>query len=135
MIAGEKPGAKQFWSLYLIFRPTPVGGCQQIVNPGDQVLFAYAHASDNDSPTMIYLRLYGPKDAVVPSPVTLTATDGKGAPIKDAKFTGYQPKTDAYGKVTISFGAGTHKLIAWKEDNWASIRSNEVVLVVKAPNA
>jgi hypothetical protein len=131
MIAGEKPGSNEFWSLCLNFHPTPVGGCQQIVKQGDQVLFAYAHTFGNNNPTKNYLRLYGPTDAVAAGNVTLTVTDGKGAPIKGAKTNQSTNETDEYGKVTINFRSGTYKLKAHKDDNLVSIRSNELVLVVK----
>ena len=133
MIAGEKPmaGQNEFWSLCLNFHPTPVGGCQQIVKQGDQVLFAYAHTFSNNNATKNYLRLYGPTDAVAAGDVTLTVTDGKGAPIKGARVNQSTNETDEYGKVTINFRPGTYKLKADKDDNLVSIRSNELVLIVK----
>jgi hypothetical protein len=97
------------------------------VKPGDQVLFAFANSSGNNR-TTTYLRLYGPTDTVAPGHVTLTVTDGNGAPVAGAKINQLTPETDAYGKVTISFGLGAYKLKAHKEDNLVSIRSNEFVL-------
>jgi hypothetical protein len=131
MIAGEKPGQNEVWSLCVNFRPTPVRGCQEIVKQGDQVLFAYARTCNSNNPTKNYLRLFGPTDAVAAGNVTLTVTDGKGAPIKGAKINQSANETDNYGKVTIRVTSGTYRLKAHKDDNLFSIRSNELVLVVK----
>jgi hypothetical protein len=133
MIANEtaNPGANEFWSICLNFHQTSVGGCQQIVRPGDQVLFAFANSAGNNR-TTTYLRLYGPTGTTAPvGNVTLTVTDGNGAPVTGATINQFTPATDAFGKVTISFAAGTYKLKAHKNDNLVSIRSNEFVLVVQ----
>ena len=100
----------------------------------DQVLFAYANSSDNNR-TTTYLRLYGPKSAV-PGDVTLTVTDGKGAPVINAAvkhpITNIPLYTDVNGKVVLfTLRAGGYRIKADKADNLVSIRSNQLYLVVQ----
>jgi len=118
----------------LNFRPTTVGGCQQIVRQDDQILFAYANSAGNNR-TTTYLRLFGPKSAV-PGDVTLTVTDGKGAPVNNVAvkhpITNIPFYTDADGKVKLAtLRAGNYKIKAEKPDNLVSIRSNQHYLVVQ----
>lgn len=124
------PGTNEFWSMCLNFRPTTIGGCQQTVRKDDQILFAYANHG-----TTTYLRLYGPKSAV-PGDVTLTVTDGKGAPVSNVAvkhpITNIVFYTDADGKVKlVTLRAGTYKIKAEKPDNLVSIRSNQHYLIVQ----
>jgi ABC-type lipopolysaccharide export system ATPase subunit len=137
------PDKYQFWAICLNSRFLSVGGCQQIVQQGDEVLFAFAIFGPNAADrTVNFLRLYGPASAPVGN-VTLMVTDGKGAPIQDAQISGSKipgqepnplPKTNVNGKVTIGFAAGTYKLKADKKDKLVSIRSNQHVLVVAGGN-
>jgi len=137
-IAGQTPGTNEFWVICRNFRPLSVGGCQQIVKKDDEVLFAYAATFGHANPTKHYLRLDGPTSAPVGT-VTLTVTDGGGAPIQGAKIknlatnTDLNGETDAYGKFAYSFQAGSYRLKAHKGTNLVFIRSNRLNLVVRAP--
>jgi len=137
-IADETPVATEFWSICRNFVPTPVGGCQQIVVQGDQVLFAYAHAFNNPNPTTTYLKLSGPTTAP-PGNVTLTVTDGGGLPIsnvtvKEATGVPGQGITDERGNVTFNLEeVRTYKFKADKNDNLVSIRPNRHDVVVLGP--
>jgi hypothetical protein len=95
---------------------------------GDEVLFAYATANV----TRHYLKLTGPKIAVLMQPVVLVVTDGgTDSPIKGAVVNGR--RTDDQGQVTVTFRrVGTQKLKAAREPD--SIRSNELnILVIVGP--
>ena len=95
---------------------------------GDEVLFAYATANV----TRHYLKLTGPKIAVLMQPVMLVVTDGgTDSLIKGAVVNGQ--RTDDQGQVTITFRrVGTQKLKAEREPD--SIRSNELnILVIVGP--
>jgi len=128
-IAGETTGQYEFWSICHNFRPISGGGCQQKLEEGDEVLFAYATTSRHPNSTESYLRLWGPTSAPA-GDVTLTVTDGKGLPIKGARINSYMNETNAYGKVTIQFTQGTYELKADKPDDFVSIRSNRLTLLV-----
>ena len=97
----------------------------------DQVLFAYANSS-GDNQTTTYLKLYGPKSPAA-GDVTLTVTDGKGAPVSNVTVkdsTTYTGTTDADGKVTFTLAKGSYRFKADKADNLVSIRSNELFVRV-----
>lgn len=91
---------------------------------GDEVLFAYA----TTNVTRHYLKLKGPKIAVLMTPVVLEVTDGgTDTPMKGAVV--YGRRTDDQGRVTITFTrVGTQKLKAERQPD--SIRSNELVIQV-----
>lgn len=91
---------------------------------GDEVLFAYATADV----TQHYLKLTGPKIAVIMIPVVLVVTDGgTDSPIKGAVVNGQL--TDDQGRVSITFRrVGTQRVKAEREPD--SIRSNELVIQV-----
>jgi Domain of unknown function (DUF4430) len=113
----------QFWGLLVNNQFSNVGGCQQRVALGDQVLWAYdafnaAH----------YLALTGPAVARAGRPFTLTVTDAMtGDPIAGATVAGRTTGADGTVSVTVArSGVSTFK--ASRAD---SIRSNaQVVLVV-----
>jgi len=116
---------RDFWALCLNFLPTAVGGCQQKVKKGDQVLFAYATAGA----TLHYLRLSGPGITIVGTPAVLTVTDGTGAPISGAAVGAAGLQTDAQGRLSITFTTpGTRYLKAERRTN--SVRSNQLVIQV-----
>ena len=121
------PTGKDFWAICLNLVPTQVGGCQQKVKKGDQVLFAYTTLDV----TKHYLKLSGPDIAVVNIPVVLTVTDGTGAPIPKASVHGHL--TDDQGRVSLTFdGVGTQKLKAKRQPD--SVRSNQhTVNVIVGP--
>jgi hypothetical protein len=100
-----------------------VGGCQQKVKEGDEVLFAYA----TQDVTAHYLRLTGPSLAVLFTPVTLVVTDETGRPVSGAQVDGRL--TDDLGRVTLTFThVGTQILKAEKQPD--SIRSNVLAIRV-----
>jgi hypothetical protein len=136
-IAGQTPGDKEFWAICHNFRLISVGGCQQIVQTGDEVLFAHAATFDNANPTKHYLRLHGPTSAPV-GIVVLTVTDG-GIPFRGAKIKNLDTNTDldgggetnASGKLSHNFQqARRYRLKAYKGNDLVSIRSNRLDLVV-----
>ncbi|ESK86905.1 surface cell-adhesion protein [Moniliophthora roreri MCA 2997] len=121
-IGGVTQTDTQFWGILLDYQFTPVGGCQQRVKVGDEILFAF----DAFSATA-FLKLKGPHVAHVNQPVTLTVTDGStGKTVQGADVDG--AVSDANGKATITFGkAGLHGVKAQKA---GTIRSNQVSIVV-----
>jgi hypothetical protein len=125
-IAGEAATSTQFWEVGVNFADTTTGGCQTRVHQGDEVLWVF----DGFSKTH-YLKLAGPGAAVTGAPVTVTVTDGAGAPLSGAAVGGTQ--TGADGKATLSFAeAGVHRLKAERAD---SVRSNSISLCVDPPGA
>jgi len=122
-IGGETPTGKDFWKICLNLQPISVGGCQQKVKEGDEVLFAYA----TQDVTAHYLELTGPGLAVLFTPVTLVVTDGTGRPVSGAQVDGHL--TDDLGRVTLTFThVGTQTLKAEKQPD--SIRSNILAIQV-----
>jgi hypothetical protein len=110
-----------------------------MVKRGDEVLFAHAATFDNATPTKHYLRLPGPTSAPV-GIVVLTVTDG-GAPFQGegAKIKDLDTNTDLDGGgETNASGGLSHKfqharryrLKAYKGNDFVSIRSNRLDLVV-----
>lgn len=121
--------ATQFWGLLLNYQFTPVGGCQQEVKTGDQILWAFDAFNKS-----YFLKLQASTLLARPNQkVTLTVTDGTtGVTISGADFTGGQgaavPITNSAGQSSVSFSKpGIYALKAERSD---SIRSNAVVVVV-----
>ena len=116
----------RFWGLVLNYQQTQVGGCQQQVGPGDEVLFAY----DLFSKTHV-LRLASTKVvATTGELVTLTVVDGQnGQAVGGASVAGATTAGD--GTATVSWGvAGGYPLKAQKAD---SVRSNRIDVCVYDP--
>jgi hypothetical protein len=117
-------GAPTFpsWGYALNFTPSQVGGCQQKVQNGDDVLFAY----DFFSKTHL-LKLAGPGSANTGEAVRVTVTDGQNAtPVAGASVGGQV--TGADGGATLTFTTtGVHPLKAESPD---SVRSNTVAVCV-----
>jgi len=112
-----------FWQINLNFRPTQVGGCQQKVKEGDQVLFAVV--SDT---TTARLRLTGPRNAVAKTPVQVMVTNENGAPVQGAWVRG--EKTNSEGIVSTTFTnreMGFQRFKAMKEN---TVRSNALEIRV-----
>src|SRR5713226_815029 len=103
------------WGYALNFTPSQVGGCQQQVQSGDDVLFAYDFFSK-----VHLLKLAGPGGANVGEPVRVTVTDGQnGTPVAGASVGGQL--TGADGSATFTFSTvGVHPLKAERAD---SVRS------------
>jgi hypothetical protein len=79
-IKGEKPSDPYSWGIARNFVYLEVGGCQQIVQADNEVVFAYAHTTQAH-PTPTFLKLSGPTSAHPNTDVTLKVTDGAGATI------------------------------------------------------
>lgn len=121
-IGGDTETDTQFWGLLLDFQFTPVGGCQQEVKFGNEVLWAFDAFNAN-----AFLKLTGPVTTRVNKDVVLTVTDGSsGSPIEGAAVDG--KVTDVNGHVTLTFTTpGVKTLKAEKE---SAIRSNGLVVLV-----
>jgi hypothetical protein len=125
-VAGDVATSSQFWGYAVNFAFAQVGGCQMRVRQGDEVLWIFdafnkAHV----------LKLTGPSTATTGAPVTVTVTDGDGAPLPGATVGGMQ--TGADGKATLSFPEpGVHRLKAERAD---SVRSNSLTVCVDPPGA
>ncbi|MDJ1135090.1 hypothetical protein [Streptomyces iconiensis] len=112
----------EFWGILRNYAFTPVGGCQQRVQNGDEILFAFdAFAADH------FLKLKGPHAAKVGKPATVTVTDGAtGEPIAGATVGGQS--TGADGKARVVFKkAGAESLKAEHPD---AVRSNALRVAV-----
>ncbi|KAH8102129.1 hypothetical protein BXZ70DRAFT_54836 [Cristinia sonorae] len=127
---GDSPQtATQFWGILVGFEFTPVGGCQQRVHLGDDVLWAFDAFSKNH-----FLKLAGPVTARSGQPVRFMVTDGMtgggvaGARVVASGRGAGSQVSDASGHVTFTFNArGVHDLKADRDD---SIRSNGVSVLV-----
>ena len=122
-IGPDANSTTKFWGLALNFHPLQVGGCQQRVKTGDQVLFAYDLFSKKH-----VLQLTGPKTATSGKRFKVKVVDGQnGQPVAGAKVG--VAHTNAQGVASTSFrGAGRAVLKADKAD---SVRSNALVVKVK----
>jgi len=117
-------GAPTFpsWGYALNFTASSVGGCQQKVQSGDDVLFAYDFFSKAH-----LLKLAGPGSANTGEAVRVTVTDGQnGTPVAGASVGGQVTGPD--GAATLTFTTtGVHPLKAESPD---SVRSNTVAVCV-----
>ncbi|TCD66108.1 hypothetical protein EIP91_001760 [Steccherinum ochraceum] len=128
-IADSTETTTAFWGILLDFEFTPVGGCQQEVRFGGNVLWAF------DAFTKAhFLKLVGPATVHSGQPAQFTVTDGMtGDGIGGARVVasgrGVGPQTsDTNGVATFTFQTkGIHNLKADKDD---SIRSNGVSILV-----
>lgn len=116
-------GAGAFWGYALDFAPTSVGGCQQQVSAGQEVLYAYDFFSKS-----FLLRLSGPASAKEGEDFTVTVTDGTcGCAISGATVGG--ATTDANGQAVLRFqSAGNVTLKAERAD---SVRSNALTVEIR----
>jgi len=111
-----------FWGILLGFQFTPVGGCQQKVQLGDDLLWAFdAFSAD------AFLKLSGPSVLKKGVDATFTVVDGQsGTLVEGAAVNGQN--TGADGKVTLVFNSvGLHGFKATKE---SAIRSNRLEVLV-----
>lgn len=128
-IAEDAQTSSQFWGILLNDQFTPVGGCQQRVRFGDQVLFAFDAFSKQH-----FLKLTGPRVGTAGRPITVTATDAQnGQPISGAAVGPINntaiATTDANGKAQVTFQtSGLKGLKAARAD---SIRSNALRVVIR----
>ena len=124
-VGPDAANSTQFWGLLLNYDSTSIGGCQQRVAEGDQVLWAFDAFSKVRA-----LKLTGPTVARTGAPVPVTVTDGKsGAPQAGATVGGATTGPD--GQATPVFSTpGVYTLKAEKGD---SVRSNGLKLCVDPP--
>jgi hypothetical protein len=115
--------ASKFWGLVLNFKQLQVGGCQQQVKTGDQVLFAYDLFSMKH-----ILELTGPSHATSGRKFKVKVVDGQnGQPVAGAKVG--VAKTNSQGIASTSFrGHGRAVLKAQAPD---SVRSNALIVQVR----
>ena len=127
------------WGYAQNYRPLEIGGCQQQVAGGDEVLFAFDFfGGPPDYAERPLLRLRGPGKAATGQPVTLSADtfrltpftgqprDLLQEPAAGATVAGVQ--TDASGTTTVTFASPGIQRI--KAERAGSIRSNSVLLCV-----
>ena len=126
-VGGESATSTQFWGHLVNFTFPSVGGCQQKVDQGDEVLWVFDAFSKTGA-----LKLSGPGSATIGAPVTVLVTDGSnGTPQAGVTVNGSATGPD--GKTTLSFSeAGIYRLKAERAD---SIRSNALVLCVDPQGA
>ncbi|MCJ1458922.1 hypothetical protein MMC28_009298 [Mycoblastus sanguinarius] len=122
-ISTSQETATEFWGLLLNYQFTPVGGCQQEVKPGDNVLWAYNAFSFN------YFLKVTPNTIAAKkgSSHTVTVTDGTtGVVIPNAIIDGVT--TDADGNAILTFpNDGVFEYKATRSD---SLRSNALYVAV-----
>lgn len=126
-IAGESesPADGQFWGVYVNGAMLDVGGCQHILEAGDEVLWAYDAFSKTGA-----LRLSAPSATQVDTPFTVSATTvANGTPVAGASVG--SATTGADGTATLSFSQpGVYALKADKPD---LVRSREARVCVDPP--
>lgn len=129
-IAEQSQTSTQFWGILVNFQFIPVGGCQQRIRGGDEVLFAFDAFNKQH-----FLKLTGPNTATTGQPITVTVTDGQnGQPIQGATVGPINntetTTTNANGRARVTFRTpGVKRLKAERSD---SIRSNALRVVVGA---
>ena len=121
-IGPDANSTSKFWGLVLNFQQLQVGGCQQQVKAGDQVLFVYDLFSMKH-----ILKLTGPSHAREGKKFKVKVVDGQnGKPVPGAKVG--VVKANSKGVATTSFkGAGRGVLKATAPQ---SVRSNALVVKV-----
>jgi hypothetical protein len=111
----------RYWGYALDYTPVNVGGCQQPVQAGDEVLFAFDFfSSDPNLPSKPLLRLSGPAKVATGTKATITVTDGFGPPFAGASVGGSQTAVD--GTTTVAFASPG--LVHLKAAAAGAIRSN-----------
>lgn len=117
----------KYWGYALNYTPVNVGGCQQQVRAGDEVLFGFDFfSSDPTLPSKPLLRLSGPARAATGKPATLRVTDGLGPPHAGATVGEVQTGSD--GTATAVFASSG--LVRLKADAPGAIRSNALQVCV-----
>ena len=114
--------ANQFWGYALNWKSAELGGCQQQVRSGDEILFAY----DFFSKTHL-LRLTGPRRVTSGEPFSVRVTDGQtGDPVRGAFI--FDKRTNKRGRVRVTLvNRGVLLAKAEKPD---SVRSNTLPIRV-----
>jgi hypothetical protein len=105
-----------FWGYALNFQASDVGGCQQQVKSGDQVLYVFDFFSKKE-----ILKLSGPKRATSGRVFRVTVVDGRdGTPVRNARVGG--SKTNRFGKAILR--APRKGTLVLKAEHTGSVRSN-----------
>jgi hypothetical protein len=123
------PAYSPYWGYFQNWVATQIGGCQQQVAQGDDVLFAYG---DYGQPL---LQLTAPARAATGESFQVTAqeNDGAGHRIAAPGAAVGGTTTDASGHATLTFGdAGSHPLKATRS---GAIRSNGATVCVYVPGS
>jgi hypothetical protein len=122
-IGNTSQTSSKFWSTLLDYKFVQVGGCQQKVKQGQDLLFAFDAFNKAH-----FLKLeISQKIIQIGYPLTVTVTDGlTGQPIDGATIGGVTTNTD--GRATITFkDLGLQRL---KAERYDSIRSNEIIVAI-----
>ena len=121
-IGPDSNTSSEFWGYALNYKASSVGGCQQQVTSGDDVLFAYDFFSKAH-----LLKLTGPATAEVGQPITVKVVDGQDdSAIGGASVGGQLTGPDGTAQVTFS-ERGNQRLKAERAD---SVRSNALNVCV-----
>ncbi len=125
-IGPDANSSSEYWGYALNYTPSGVGGCQQQVAAGDEILFGYDFFSKS-----ALLKLTGPATAEADQPVTVTVVDGQnGAPATGASVGGALTGPDGKAQLTFS-STGVQRLKAERAD---AIRSNALSICVHRGN-
>jgi hypothetical protein len=125
-IGPDAKTSSEFWGYALNYTSSSVGGCQQQVVSGDEVLFGYDYFSKS-----ALLKLSGPATAEADQPVTVTVVDGQnGSPAVGASVGGALTGPDGTAKLTFS-STGSQRLKAERAD---AVRSNALTVCVHRGN-
>jgi hypothetical protein len=121
-IGPDRATATQFWGVHVNGRSLQVGGCQQKVERGDEVLFAY------DSFGRKVLLLRGPRRVRAGERFKVRVIDGEtGDPVEDATVGGED--TNGRGVARLRFEKrGVRRLKARADD---AVRSNQLRVKVR----
>jgi len=128
-IASEQGAGGSFWGTVLNYEPTPVGGCQQQVAEGDELLFALGNVYGQP-----LLKLRGDTRAAVGEQLSLHVTNGTaGGDFTGASVPGVAGQTGADGKLAATFDSPGVKTL--KAEAPGAIRSNAWQICVEAPGS
>ena len=121
----------QFWSLWINFASSDLGGCQKRIFQGQDVLWGYADFSGPHSAARA-LKLTGPTTATTGVPMQVKVVDGSnGHPESGARVGG--TTTGPTGVATLTFpNPGVFRLKAEHEE---TIRSNSLIVCADPPGA
>ncbi len=115
------------WGYAVNFQPAPVGGCQQQVQAGDEVLFASEFFGGPQYAQEPLLRLDGPPRAAAGQQFNVKVTDGQtGAGFQSATVGAVQTGADG----TATLAVAQPGLLSLKAEAPGTIRSNTVKVCV-----
>ena len=122
----QDPVNFRYWGYALNYQFPQVGGCQQSVSSGDDLLFTF------DSFGKPLLKLVGPSRAVAGQSATVTITDGTtGQPVEGATIPQGAGASGPDGRVAVTFeGDGVRRV---KADKAGAVRSNTLEMCVEQP--